>query len=86
MSTLQITLLSIFGPLLLAGGATGTKLYGDRYIWVAQSEYQQEKLYDLQDERDLLLDRKEIEGIDEIDARTLKRLLKRIKRLEEQSS
>ena len=82
MSTLQITLLTIFGPLLLAGSATGAKLYGDRYVWVPISDYQKEKLYDLQDERDRITDRQEIEGIDELDKRELKRLLKQIQRLE----
>ena len=84
MSGLQLAIIGILTPVILTGTGIGTKLYGDEYIWVAQDTYQQEKLYELQDEEEHFKDKEEIEGLNELDRRKLNRILKNIKRLESQ--
>jgi len=83
MTALQLTLIGAIAPLLLAGTGVSAKLYGDAYVWVPVSTYQKEKLYDLQDEAEFLEDKKELKGIDELEERELKRLLKQIRRLQQ---
>ncbi len=83
MSGLKIALLSIFTPLLLGGAGVTAKLYGDAFVWVPIGTYQQEKLYDLEDEAEYLNDKEELGGLTELEKRELKRLLKQIDRLED---
>lgn len=76
----------ITGIVVAAVGGSGFvgKLVGDT-IWLPISTYQQEKLYDLEDEAEEYRDREELDGaLPELEQRKLKRLLKSIERLEDE--
>lgn len=72
---------AVAAPLIGGAGFVG-KLYGDT-IWVPVGAYQQEKLYDLQDEFDDLEAKEQYEGpLTQREKEQQKRLLRRIERLE----
>ncbi len=74
----------IVGILFSGAGIYSAKVVGDT-LWVPIQAYQQEKLYDLEDDRDEYLDRELLgEELTPLDDLNFKRLLKRIERLEDQ--
>ncbi len=84
MTGLQLALIGIIGPIIVGGSATGAKLYGDKYIWVSQSDYQLEKLYEKKDDAADLTDKNTL-GIPltDLEKLKLKRIQEEIKRLEQ---
>ena len=74
---------AISTPLLAGAGYVG-KLYGDT-LWMPINIYQQEKLYDLQDEHDDLKAVQQFEReLTQRERQRLQRLERRIERLEDQ--
>lgn len=74
---------------VLAAIGTPTGLYAAKVVgdtlWLPISEYKQEKLYDLEDEAESYTDRQSLgETLSPLDELNLKRLLKRIERLEDE--
>ena len=84
MTGLQLTLLGVVAPLVLGASAWSARSYGDTYIWVAQSTYQMEKLYEKKDDAADITDKKTL-GIPltDLEKLKLKRILEEIKRLEQ---
>lgn len=79
--TLIQTIISILILPCLGGVGYTAKLFGDTQ-WLPISSYQQEKLYDLEDQRDDYIDQGTFDGeLSDSDKRKLKRLNKQIKRL-----
>lgn len=74
-------LAAIFGG---SGGLYVAKVVGDT-LWLPIDSYQQEKLYDLEDEAEEYADRESLgETLTPLDQLNRKRLLKRIERLEDE--
>lgn len=80
----RIALLLTIATPCLAGGSYVAKLVGDT-LWLPIGSYQQEKLYELQDEAADLEAKEKYEGdLTQREAEKLKRLLKRVERLQTQ--
>ena len=80
MTVTQLIISVLILPCLGGAGYTA-KLVGDT-LWLPISSYQQEKLYDLEDQRDDYTDKEEFDGeLSEFEKRKLKRLKKQIQRL-----
>jgi hypothetical protein len=72
------------GIFSVGGGGYVAKVVGDTW-WVPIQSYQQEKLYDLEDEAESYTDRESLgEVLTPLDELDRKRLLKRIERLQDE--